>query len=140
VKADEQKGTLDPLSAVMFIVTGAGTSPANPCGLVAPVFDGRRRYNIEMTKVKDTDIKMDNGLYTGKGLLCQVKYKQLGGYKPNIIKNRDSFPTINALVTTFPSAVAGRSYVVPLRVWVDSQFGTIAVVANSLKIDGQTPK
>jgi hypothetical protein len=140
VKPDELKNTLDPLSAVMFIVTGVGASTSNPCGLVAPIFDGRRRYNIEMAKVKDIDIKMDNGLYAGKGLLCQVKYKQLAGYKPNIVKNKDSFPTINAWVTTFPSGIPGRNYVVPLRVWVDSQFGTIAVLATSLKIDGQTPK
>ena len=125
VKSDEQKNTLDPLSAVMLIVTGAGADPANPCGLVAPIFDGRRRYNIEMTKVKDIDIKMDNGLYAGKGLLCQVKYKQLAGYKPNIVKNKDSFPTINAWIATFPSAIPGRTYVVPLRLWVDSPFGTI---------------
>jgi hypothetical protein len=140
VKADEQKGTLDPLSAVMQIVTGAAASPSNPCGLVAPVFDGRRRYDIELSKAKDIDIKMDNGLYAGKGLLCQVKYKQIGGYKPNIIKNKDSFPTINAWIATFPSALPGRSYVVPLRLWVDSSFGVISVVATSLKIDGQAPK
>jgi len=140
VKPEEQKNTLDPLSAVMFIVTGAGASAANPCGLVAPVFDGRRRYNIEMTKVKDVDIKMDNGLYQGKGLLCQAHYKQLAGYKPNIIKNKDSFPAINAWVTSFPSAVPGRNFVVPLKVWADSPFGTVAVVATSLKIDGQAPK
>lgn len=138
VKADEQKATLDPLSAVMFIVTGAGADAANPCGLVAPVFDGRRRYNIEMTKVKDIDIKMDNGLYAGKGLLCQARYKQLSGFKPNVIKNGAAFPTINAWVATFPGA--GHSYVVPLRVWVDSQYGTVAALVTSLKIDGQSPK
>ena len=140
VKPEEQKATLDPLSAVMFIVTGAGADAANPCGLVAPVFDGRRRYNIEMTKVKDIEIKMDNGLYAGKGLLCQAKYKQLAGFKPNVIKNREAFPTINAWIATFPSAVTGRNYVVPVKVWADSSFGVVAVLASSLKIDGQTPK
>ena len=140
VKPDEQKNTLDPLSAVMFIVTGAGADAANPCGLTAPVFDGRRRYNIEMTKVRDIDIKMDNGLYAGKGLLCKVKYNQLAGYKPNVIKKNEQFPIINAWVASFPSQVAGRSYVIPLKVWVDSSFGTIAAVADSLKIDGKALK
>ena len=49
VKPDDQKATIDPLSAVMFIVSGAGAG-ANPCAVTAPVFDGRRRYNIEMTQ------------------------------------------------------------------------------------------
>ena len=54
VKPEDQKATLDPLSAVMFIVSGAGTA-GTPCTVTAPVFDGRRRYNIEMSKVKDIE-------------------------------------------------------------------------------------
>jgi hypothetical protein len=140
VKPEEQKATFDPLSAVIYITSGVGASADNPCGVVAPVFDGRRRYNIELAKVKDTTVKMDNGLYKGKALLCEMKYKQLAGFKPKIIKDNASFPKINAWIATFPSAVAGRSYVVPLRVWADTDYGTVAAVATSLKIDGQAPK
>ncbi|MCP5411042.1 MAG: DUF3108 domain-containing protein [Alphaproteobacteria bacterium] len=139
VKPDQQKGTLDPLSAVMFIVSGAGAKADNPCGLVAPVFDGRRRYNIEMKKVRDIDIDMDNGLYKGKGLLCAIKYKQLAGFKPRVIKNNESFPTINAWITTVHSDVTGRDYVVPLRVWADTKYGVVAVLASTVKVDGSAP-
>ncbi len=140
VKPEDAKGSLDPLSAVMYIVTGAGADAANPCGLVAPVFDGRRRYNIEMTKAREVDIKMDNGLYQGKGLQCTIKYKQIAGYKPRMLKANESFPTINAWIATFHSATAERDYVVPLRVWADTPYGALAVVANALKVDGASPK
>ena len=92
---------------MVLITSGVGASADNPCGVVAPVFDGRRRYNIELTKVKDTTVKMDNGLYKGKALLCEMKYHQLAGFKPKIIKDNESFPKINAWVATFPSAIAG---------------------------------
>jgi hypothetical protein len=140
VKPEQAKGTLDPLSAVMFIVSGAGAAPGNPCGLVAPVFDGRRRYDIQMTKVKDVDIRMDNGLYRGKGVQCAIRYKQIAGYKPRVLKANESFPLIHAWVATFPSAIAGRDYVVPLRVWTEYAGSTLAVVATSLKIDGAAPE
>jgi Protein of unknown function (DUF3108) len=140
VKPDQQKGTVDPLSGVVLITSGVAAAADNPCGVVAPIFDGRRRYNIELTKVKDTTIKMDNGLYKGKGFLCEMKYHQLAGFKPKIIKDNESFPKINAWIATFPSAIAGRSYVVPLRVWADTQYGVVAAVATSLKVDGQAPK
>jgi hypothetical protein len=139
VKPEDQKATLDPLSAVMFIISGAGAS-GTPCSTTAPVFDGRRRYNIEMSKTKDVDIKMDNGLYAGHALLCQIKYHQLSGFKPRVLKANESFPTINAWVVTYPSTTKGSDYVVPLRVWADTPYGLVSVVANSLKIDGQTPK
>ena len=139
VKADDQKNTLDPLSALTFIVSGAADAN-NPCALTAPVFDGRRRYNIEMNKVKDTDIKMDNGLYAGKAMLCQIKYHALGGMRPGVLrKSNESFPIINAWIVTYPGA-QGRSYGVPIRVWADTQYGQLSIVADSIKIDGQAPK
>lgn len=140
VKPEQQKATLDPLSAVVLITSGVGAGADNPCGVTAPVFDGRRRYNVEITKVKDMQIKLDNGLYKGRGLLCEIKYKQLAGYKPKIIKENESFPKISAWIATFPSAVGGRNFVIPLRVWADTPYGVVAAVATTLKIDGAAPK
>src|SRR3954465_10014004 len=65
VKPDDTKNTLDPLSAITAIFSGIAGAP---CSANAPVFDGRRRYDIELTRVRDVDIKMDNGLYAGKGV------------------------------------------------------------------------
>jgi hypothetical protein len=135
VKPEEKKGTFDPLSAVIYIVSGVGAEPGNPCAVKAPVFDGRRRYNVGMTRVKPVDIKMDNGLYKGPALLCQIEYKQISGYKPRVLHDTN-FPSINAWIGIFPSKEAGRSFAVPLRVWANSQYGVIAAVATSLKIDG----
>lgn len=134
VKPDEKKGTFDPLSAVIFIASGVGAEPNNPCAVKAPVFDGRRRYNINMKKVQDTSIKMDSGLYNGPGVECAVEYKQISGYKPRVLRDAN-FPAIHAWVATFTSS-SGRKFNVPMKVWADSQYGRIAVVTTSLKIDG----
>lgn len=135
VKPEEKKGTFDPLSAVIYIASGVGAEPGNPCAVKAPVFDGRRRYNVAMTRVKPVDIKMDNGLYKGPALLCQIDYKQVSGYKPRVLHDTN-FPAINAWIGIFPSKEAGRSFAVPLRVWANTQYGVIAAVTTTLKIDG----
>ena len=140
VTPDQQRATFDPLSAITYLVSGVGAAADNPCGIILPVFDGRRRYNVEITKIKDTNVSMDNGLYKGHVLVCQIKYRQLAGFKPKVIKEGASFPTINAWVATFPSAVTGRDYVVPLRVWADTSYGVIAGVTTMVKIDGVAPK
>jgi hypothetical protein len=139
VKPEEKKGTYDPLSAVIFIASGVGAEPGNPCSVKAPVYDGRRRYNVSLTKVKATQINMDNGLYNGPGLECAIEYKQISGYKPRVLKDAN-FPAIHALVATFQSPISGRSFAVPMRVWADSQYGRIAAVLNQLKIDGMPYK
>jgi hypothetical protein len=140
VKPDDTKNTMDPLSAVTFIFSGVGAVSGNPCSVSAPVFDGRRRYDIEMTKIKDVDIKMDNGLYAGKGVECEVRYHQLSGFRPRVLKANESFPLIHAWMATFPSQVGGRAYTVPVRVWAETKYGVLAMIANTLKVDGETPK
>ena len=139
VKPEEKKSTFDPLSAIVFIASGVGAKGDNPCSVLAPVYDGRRRYNIELRKVKDVTVKMDNGLYKGPAILCEVKYRQISGYKPRVLKETN-FPMINAWVATFPSNMPGRNFAVPLRVWAQSQYGVIAAVTTSFKIDGAAPK
>jgi hypothetical protein len=139
VKPEDQKDTLDPLSAATFIISGVSADAGSLCNLSTRIFDGRRLYKIEMTKVKDTDIKMDNGLYAGKAALCQVKYRALGGMRPRVLRMNENFPVINAWVVSFPGA-AGHAFAVPVRLWADTQYGQLSVVADSLKIDGQSPK
>lgn len=139
VKPEDQKTTLDPASALTMIVSGIAAQPGNPCGLTAPVFDGRRRYNVEMSKKRDMDIKMDSGLYSGPGYLCDLRYNQLAGFKPRVLKAKESFPLLHAWIATVPGA-DGRNYTVPLRIWADTPYGVLAVVANSVKVDGAVPK
>ncbi len=129
VKPDDIKNTLDPLSAVAFIFSG----------ITAPVFDGRRRYDIEMTRIKDLDIRLDNGLYQSKAVQCDVRYRQLAGFRPKVLKDNESFPLIHAWFIRVPSGVTGRDYTLPVRVWADTKYGTLTMLAASLKVDGQSP-
>ncbi len=139
MKPEEEKGSFDPLSTMLSITSGVGAEPGNPCAVKVPVFDGRRRYNVGLTKVKPVTIAMDNGLYKGPALLCAIEYKQISGYKPRVLRDTN-FPAINAWVGIFPSAVTGHNYAIPLRVWANTQYGVIAAVTNTLKIDGQPVK
>jgi hypothetical protein len=140
VKPDDTKNTMDPLSTVAFIISGFGAVGGNPCALTAPVFDGRRRYDIEMHKVRDMDIHMDNDLYQGKGVECEARYHQIAGFRPRVLKANENFPVIHAWFAVIPSAVTGHDYAVPVRVWADTHYGVMAVLATSLQLDGAAPK
>jgi hypothetical protein len=140
VAPDDTKSTLDPLSAVTFIFSGLGAQAGNVCAVTAPVFDGRRRYDIELTRIKDVDIKLDNGLYQGKGVQCDVRYHQLAGFRPRVLKENEKFPLIHAWFVSLPSAVTGRDYTVPVRVWTETKYGVLAMIPTSVKVDGQSPR
>jgi len=140
VKPDDTKNTLDPLSAVTMILSGMGADAGNPCAVTAPVFDGRRRYDIEITKVKDVDVRLDSGLYQGKGVQCDLHYRQVAGFRPRVLKDNEKFPTIHAWFVSLPSEAGGHSYAVPVRIWAETKYGVLAILTSSVKVDGQTPK
>ena len=139
VKPDDTKNTLDPLSAITLIFSGLGAQAGNPCAVTAPVFDGRRRYDIEVTKVKDVDAHLDSGLYQGKAVQCDVRYRQIAGFRPRVLKDNEKFPVIHAWFVALPSAT-GREFAVPVRIWAETKYGVLAILANAVKVDGQTPR
>jgi hypothetical protein len=140
VKPDDTKNTLDPLSAITMILSGLGAEAGNPCAVTAPVFDGRRRYDIEITKAKDVDVRLDSGLYQGKGVQCDLHYRQVAGFRPRVLKDNEKFPVIHAWFVSLPSEVGGHSYAVPVRIWAETKYGVLAILTTSVKVDGQTPK
>ncbi len=133
----QMEEALDPMSAATSILAGVTADAANPCGKVAPVFDGRRRYNIEFTYVKDQPVKLDGGLYNGTAHLCTIKYHQIAGYKPKMIKEGEGWPPIYGLFADVPSANAPSGhYVVALKLWASTGWGTVSVELTQLSVNG----
>ncbi len=134
VTESEQEAGIDPMSAITLIVTGVQASSDNPCGTIAPVFDGRRRYDIDFAYVKDEKVKLDNGLYDGTAHLCQLKYHQIAGYKPQLLHDESARPPIFALVADIPDTAAPLGhYLVPLKLWTDIKWGTVTAELSALK-------
>lgn len=139
VTDEQKKEGLDPLSAVAYVLTAAKVDSANPCGTVAPVFDGRRRYNITFTYLKDEQATLSSKIWSGKAHLCQMHYDQIAGFKPKIIKEGKEFPPIYGWFVDVPSPDAPNGhYLVALRVWASTGWGTVMAELDKLQIDGGT--
>ena len=100
------------------------------------MFDGRRRYNIEFTFLRDEPVKLENGLYSGKAHLCQLHYNQIAGFKPKLLKEGRALPPAFAWVAEIPSAAAphGR-YLLPLKLWASTGFGTVTATLTQMKVE-----
>ena len=132
----QKKEGVDPLSAATSLLAAAHETDSNPCGTLAAVFDGRRRYNIEFTYLRDEPVKLANGLFTGKAHLCQLHYNQIAGFKPKILKEGRAMPPAYAWVAEIPSTSAPRGhYLVPLKLWASTGFGTVTATMTQLKVE-----
>lgn len=137
VTDEEKRSGYDPLSAATAFLAGLRASPGKPCGTAAPVFDGRRRYDIEFTYVRDEQVKLDAGLYSGKAHLCQLHYNQMAGFKPKILKEGRALPPAYAWVAEIASASAPLGYyLVPLKAWSSTGYGTVTATLTTMKLDG----
>jgi hypothetical protein len=134
---DEQKqGTLDPLSGIVYSLSGVSVSAEKPCGETVRVFDGRRRYDIELKFSGQDKVKTDGG-YSGPAVKCTVTYKQLAGFKPNLNKGK-ALPVITAWFATMESAAGGpvKKFVVPVKIMTDTPYGVALAHARKITIDG----
>jgi hypothetical protein len=137
VSEEQKKEALDPLSAVTLVLTGIKADAANPCGTVAPVFDGRRRYNIEFKYLKEEKPDVDTVLGKGTAHLCEMHYNQIAGFKPKIMKEGKSFPPIYGWFADVPSLNApGGHYVIALKIWASTGWGTVAATLSKIDVNG----
>jgi hypothetical protein len=136
VTAEQKKEAVDPMSAITTILAGVHADAGHPCGTGARVFDGRRRYDVLFTYVKDEPVKLSNGLFDGNAHLCQIHYNQVAGYKPKISGVGQALPQMFADFADFPAPGAPNGhYVVAVKLWSSLSLGTVTVTLNNLKID-----
>jgi hypothetical protein len=136
VSEDQKRGTLDPLSGLVYSLSGVSLSAAKPCGDTVRVFDGRRRYDIDLKPAGQENVKSDGG-YSGPAQKCTVVYKQLAGFKPNINKGK-ALPPINVWFAKMESASGGpvKTFVVPVKIMTETPYGVALAHARKITIDG----
>ena len=136
VSEDQKRGTLDPLSGLVFSMSGVSQSASKPCGDTVRVFDGRRRYDIELTPAGQDKLKTDGG-YSGPAQKCTIVYKQLAGFKPNLNKGK-TIPTITVWFATMESSAGGpvKTFVVPVKMMTETPYGVALAHARKITIDG----
>ena len=80
VDPTQQVGALDPITAAISAL--APMPKADICNRTVEIFDGRRRYAIDLgSPVKD-----------GKRIKCKAMYRRIAGFKPKMMKKRPKFP------------------------------------------------
>jgi hypothetical protein len=136
VSEDQKRGTLDPLSGLVHSLSGVSLSAAKPCGDTVRVFDGRRRYDIELKPAGQDNLKTDGG-YSGPAQKCTVVYKQLAGFKPNLNKGK-AIPAINVWFAKMESSAGGpvKTFVVPVKIMTETPYGVALAHARKITIDG----
>ena len=139
VTREQQKGAMDPMSALISILVGASADSKAPCGTGAQVFDGRRRYDVQFTYIKGEKLYLDHGLFQGSNAhLCELHFVPIAGYPQRLVMQRRDPPKMFAdLVDVAETGTPNGHYVVPVKVWAELSLGTVTVTLDTIKVDGE---
>jgi hypothetical protein len=130
-EADRQ-GILDPLSALLIPAEDIGDGlTKEACQRTLPIFDGRQRYDLQLTFKRFDKIKANKG-YSGPVVVCSVSYRPIAG-------RRVSTPLVKYLAESREvegafAPVAGARLLAPVRVLVTNLLANLVIQANRFEV------
>jgi hypothetical protein len=128
VAANDKRGVLDPLSALLMPVTGSGdlTSPA-ACNRTLNVFDGAQRFDVALTYSRMERIADESG-YSGPAVVCSARYVPISGHRPK--REQTRFMAANRDLEVWLAPIAGTRVLAPWRIVVGTQIGRLTIEAT----------
>lgn len=131
-----RQGVLDPLSALLIPAGGAGdVLAADACRRTLPIFDGRRRYNLQLAFKRADKVKAAKG-YQGPVVVCSLGFQPIAGHRATsmlvkyLSQGRD--------IELWLAPIAGTRILAPFRLSVTNLIGNIVIDAGRFETLAQT--
>lgn len=126
----ERTGTIDPMTAVLFLSQSLAAGGSEPCTGSLPVFDGKQRYNLNLA-ARGHEMIRTRG-WSGEALVCDAYYQPISGYDP------EDWPepgeTRHPLRLWIASFGDGAAYV-PVRAHTRAGFGGVTIEARDIRVE-----
>ena len=116
-----RRGVVDPMSATLIRVPGTA-DPVSPeaCRRTLPVFDGRMRFDLQLTFKRIEQVHSEKG-YQGPVAVCAVQFVPLAGHVPDRPAIRYLMAQRDMEIWLAP--IAGTRIVVPFRMSLRTPLG-----------------
>ncbi len=136
LKPDHLKNTLDPLSALFMPVKKDLTalSPEN-CQRLMPVFDGRMRYDLDVSSVAVKKRHSRIRGFKGPVLICRIKLKPIAGYALNISASQKTPKNNEIEIWLTPAGSTG--ILIPVKGRLPTPYGMAEISVRRLYLNGQ---
>lgn len=129
IRDQHLKDVLDPLSAVMAL---SRTSNANPCGRRFPVFDGKQRFDLVLSFLRQQAVAETRPSgQPGVAFVCRVRYVPIAGHNmTEETKHMASSEGIELWMRPVPTA----GIFVPYLISIPTGAGTATLTAEQINI------
>jgi len=124
----DRRGVIDPMTSALTTVGGSG-NPVTPaaCQRIAPVFDGRVRYDLHSQFKRMETVKAERG-YQGPVVVCALYFTPISGFIPDRAAIKYLVELRDAEVWLAP--IAGTRVLVPFRFSMPTPLGPAVLQAK----------
>jgi hypothetical protein len=130
------QNVLDPLSAVVLLTNvGANKSGPDVCGKRLPIFDGKARYDLQLSYKASKNITAANG-YKGPAYICKVKFIPIAGHKAN--DEESVYASKNEGIEVWMMPVQQAALYVPYYIYIPTPVGTATLTSSGFDVDVAT--
>jgi hypothetical protein len=133
ISDEQKKGAVDPATAITSIVEGLNTSEHEPCGRTLAIFDGRRRYDVVFTFVREEPTAAGGAIVNAR--VCKAEYRQIAGIKQEVV----DVSSVPAIYAEFVDVTDGtrRRHTIARAIWLSFLWGAVNAKLTDLRIQGQ---
>ncbi len=127
------QNVVDPLSAIVMLTNiGANKSGQEVCDRRLPIFDGKARYDLQLSYKSSRNITAANG-YKGPAYICKVKYIPIAGHKAGDEEAKYAAKNEGNEVWMMP--VPQAALYVPYYIYVPTPVGTATLTSSGFDVD-----
>lgn len=127
------QNVVDPLSAmVMLSNVGVNKSGAEVCGKRLPIFDGKARYDLQLSYKSSKNITASNG-YKGPAYICKVKFIPIAGHRAN--DEESAYAAGNEGIEVWMMPIPEAALYVPYYINVPTQVGTATLTSAGVSVE-----
>jgi len=136
LRAIHRKNTIDPLSALFLPVKNNldALAPEN-CQRLMPVFDGRMRYNLKISRGISKKAKLKLRGFDGPVVICRIKVEPVAGYSPR--KSRRKTPQKNNEIEIWLTPMGAAGLLIPIKGRLPTPFGMAEISLTRVYLNGQ---
>jgi hypothetical protein len=124
----ERRNALDPVSALLLPVS----ADSNPCDRRIPVYDGKRRYDLQLSYDREDQVTTRNKGYSGNAIVCSVHVNPRTGMRQGkfttMLQQRDN-------TRIWLAEIEGESLYIPVRIQVRTPIGAAVMDIVKLRHD-----
>jgi hypothetical protein len=134
VTRSHMRNVVDPLAAIVMLtnVGSANKSGTEVCTRRLPIFDGKARYDLQLSYKKTKTVNTAYG-YNGPAYICKIKFRPIAGHKRG--DEEANFAANNEGIEIWMVPLGKADLYVPYYVYIPTAVGTATLTSSNIRVD-----